>query len=281
MRTMRASRRILMTLPLVLGAVASCVPRSAAQLTVFDPANFQQNLLSAARALEQINNQVRVLQNQVLMIARMDQNLVRLGGTMSPDLQRTLGAIQALLRAGDGIALRLAATQSGYEQLFPRQASAALTHDDALRNAKARWDEQYGAFQRAALLQGQIADGIETDTGLLATAMGRSRDAVGALRSRAGRQRAHRPQRQAGPRPAGPARRAIPRRDDQTGAGPRRRGGRTPALQDLPRHRHRLHGKPMMTSGDPQMPTIPNLRRAAPRFETPRRLLWCIADDDT
>ena len=68
-----------MTLPLVFGAAASCVPRSAAQLTVFDPANFQQNLLSATRALEQITNQVRVLQNQVLMIARMDQNLVRLG----------------------------------------------------------------------------------------------------------------------------------------------------------------------------------------------------------
>jgi P-type conjugative transfer protein TrbJ len=178
---MRASRRILITLPLVLGTVASCVPPSAAQLTVFDPANFQQNLLSAARALEQINNQVRVLQNQVLMIARMDQNLVRLGGTMSPDLQRTLGDIQKLLRAGDGIALRLAATQSGYEQLFPKQPSAALTHDDALRNAKARWDEEYAAFRRAALLQGQIADGIETDTGLLADALARSKDAVGAL----------------------------------------------------------------------------------------------------
>jgi P-type conjugative transfer protein TrbJ len=178
---MRASRRLLITLPLVLGAVASCVPRSAAQLTVFDPANFQQNLLSATRALEQITNQVRVLQNQVLMIARMDQNLVRLGATMSPDLQKSLGDIQALLRAGDGIALRLAATQSGYDQLFPKQAPAALTHDEALRNAKARWNEEYAAFQRAALLQGQIADGIEIDTGLLATALGRSRDAVGAL----------------------------------------------------------------------------------------------------
>jgi P-type conjugative transfer protein TrbJ len=170
-----------MTLPFVLGAAASCVPRSAAQMTVFDPSNFAQNLLAATRALEQINNQVVQLQNQALIIARMDQNLVRLGSTMSPDLQRTLGAIQGLLRAGDGIALRLSATQSGYGELFPKQASAALTHDDALRHAKARWDEQYAAFQRAALLQGQIADGIETDTGLLATAMGRSRDAVGAL----------------------------------------------------------------------------------------------------
>jgi P-type conjugative transfer protein TrbJ len=178
---MTRRRRATIAVSVIAGVVACSTQQSAAQVTVFDPANFQQNLLTAARALEQINNQVRVLQNQFLMIARMDQNLVRLGATMSPNLQRTLGDINTLLRAGDGIALRLAATQSGYEQLFPKQASAALTHDDALRNAKARWDEQYGAFQRAALLQGRIADGIETDTALLATAMGRSRDAVGAL----------------------------------------------------------------------------------------------------
>jgi P-type conjugative transfer protein TrbJ len=148
---------------------------------VFDPSNYQQNLLAAARALEQINNQVRLLQNQALMLLRMDQNLVKLGSTISPDLQRTLAAIQTQLRAGGGIALRLQATQSGYDQLFPRQASATLTHDDALRNAKTRWDEEYAAFRRTALLQAQIADGIDTDTRLLADAMVRSRDAVGAL----------------------------------------------------------------------------------------------------
>jgi P-type conjugative transfer protein TrbJ len=178
---MTPRRHVAIAVSVIAGVVVCSTPQSAAQLTVFDPANFQENRLTAARALEQINNQVRVLQNQVLMIARMDQNLVRLGATMAPDLQKTLGTIQGLLRAGDGIALRLAATQGGYQQLFPKQASAALTHDEAIRNAKARWEEQYAAFQRAALLQGQIADGIETDTGLLATAMGRSRDAVGAL----------------------------------------------------------------------------------------------------
>jgi P-type conjugative transfer protein TrbJ len=167
--------------PVIAGMLAWCPAQPAAQLTVFDPANFQQNLLSAARALEQINNQVLTLQNQALMIARMDLNLKRLGPTLSPDLQRTLSALQAQLTAGEGIALRLSATQGGYEQLFPKQASAALTSDDALRNAKARWDEAYAVFQRTALVQGQVADGIGTDTSLLATALGRSRDAVGAL----------------------------------------------------------------------------------------------------
>ena len=178
---MRPSCRAFITIPVVVGALVTCAPRSAAQLTVFDPSNLQQNLLSATRALEQINNQVRQLQNQALMLLRMDQNLVRLGSTISPDLQRTLTDLQAQLRAGEGIALRLQATQNNYDQLFPRQASTALTHDDALRNAKARWDEEYAAFRRTALLQGQIADGIDTDTRLLVDAMARSRNAAGAL----------------------------------------------------------------------------------------------------
>jgi P-type conjugative transfer protein TrbJ len=167
--------------PVIAGVLAWWPAQPAAQLTVFDPANFQQNLLSAARALEQINNQVLTLQNQALMIARMDLNLKRLGPTLSPDLQRTLSALQARMTAGEGIALRLSTTQSAYEQLFPRQASAALTSDDALRSAKARWDEAYAVFQRAALVQGQVADGIAADTSLLAAAMARSKDAVGAL----------------------------------------------------------------------------------------------------
>jgi P-type conjugative transfer protein TrbJ len=178
---MTPRRHLTIALPVVAAVMAWAAPQSRAQLTVFDPANFQQNLLSAARALEQINNQVRLLQNQALMIARMDQNLVRLGPTMSPDLQRTLAALQGQLRAGEGIVLGLQATQGGYEQLFPKQASAALTHDGALRNAKVRWDEAYATFQRAALMQGEVADGIGTDTGLLADAVGRSRNAVGAL----------------------------------------------------------------------------------------------------
>ena len=170
----------------LLLALACCVHTSSvsparAQLAVFDPANYSQNLLTAARALEQISNQVRQLQNQVLMLQRMDQNLARLGATISPDLQRTLGDIQTQLRAGEGIALRLQSTQSGYETLFPRQASTALSTDDVLRNAQSRWTEQYAAFRRAALLQGQIADGIEGDARLLGDAMARSRNATGAL----------------------------------------------------------------------------------------------------
>jgi P-type conjugative transfer protein TrbJ len=178
---MRPLSKLLVSVPLACSLHATPVSPALAQLTVFDPANYSQNLLTATRALEQITNQVRQLQNQVLMLQRMDQNLVRLGSTISPDLQRTLGDIQTQLRAGEGIALRLQSTQSGYDQLFPRQVSSGLSTDDVLRNAQSRWNEEYAAFRRAALLQGQIADGIDTDTRLLGDAMARSRNAAGAL----------------------------------------------------------------------------------------------------
>jgi P-type conjugative transfer protein TrbJ len=111
----------------------------------------------------------------------MDQNLHQLGSTIAPDLQRTLNDIQTQLRAGEGIALRLAATQNAYEQLFPQRASSALTSADVLANAQNRWDEAYAAHKRAALLQGQIADSVDGDARLLGEAMARSKTAAGAL----------------------------------------------------------------------------------------------------
>ena len=166
----------------IVAMVAITSPTTSAQgLTVFDPFNYQENLLSSARALEQINNQVRQLQGQVQMIQRMDQNLQRIGTSVAPDLQRTLGDIQSKLRDGNGIALRLQDTEAAYAQLFPAALSSTLSSDDVLRNAKSRWDEEHASLQRAALLQGQIVDTVGTDARLLDDAMSRSRSAVGAL----------------------------------------------------------------------------------------------------
>jgi len=176
----RAARGVL-TAFVVGMLLTTALPTGTRALTVFDPLNYQENLLSAARALEQINNQIRLLQGQAQVLLKMDQNLLRLGSTLSPDLLRSLGDIQTRLRAGEGIALQLRATEAAYERLFPKQVSTALSTDDVLRNAKSRWEEQYAALHRSALLQGQIADGIDADTGLLGNAMARSRNAAGAL----------------------------------------------------------------------------------------------------
>ena len=49
----------------LIALTAAQTPRAAvAQSIVFDPSNYAQNVLTAARALQQINNQITSLQNQ-------------------------------------------------------------------------------------------------------------------------------------------------------------------------------------------------------------------------
>ena len=93
------------------------------------PANFQQNLLSAVRSLEQINNQISQLQNEAQTLSRLDQNLQRLGTTLSPDLQRAMTEIEAGLAKGEGLALKLKETEAAYAKLFPQELTAGLSND--------------------------------------------------------------------------------------------------------------------------------------------------------
>src|SRR5262245_55157785 len=173
---MQRGSLLLSVTALLLGG--SALP-AAAQLTVFDPANQQANLLSAAHALQQINNQVRQLQGEAQMLARMQQNLLALKGSISPDLQRTLAAINAHLQQGNAIALSLKATEASYARLFP--SSQSLAGDPSLSAVRQRWAEEAASLERAARLQGEIGDGIVADGGLLRDALERSRTANGAL----------------------------------------------------------------------------------------------------
>src|SRR3546814_1450623 len=51
---------------------ASIVPTTPAQaIPVFDASNYAQNLLTAARTLQQINNQIQSLQNEASMLTNM------------------------------------------------------------------------------------------------------------------------------------------------------------------------------------------------------------------
>ena len=152
-------------------------------VTVFDPWNYQQNLLSAARALESIQNQVRQLQNQAAQLLRMDRNLQALSGSVSPDLQRALSQLRARIAEGDALALKVRETEVAFDQLYPKTFSNALTSDDLVRSARSRWDETHASFKRAALLQGEIAEAAETDARLLDQIAARSSGAVGSLQA--------------------------------------------------------------------------------------------------
>ena len=150
-------------------------------LTVFDPVNYQQNLLSAVRALEGIQNQVRQLQNEAAQLLRMDRNLLSLSGSISPDLQRTLSTLQTRIGEGEALALKVQETEAGYARLYPTSFPDALSSNDVVRTARSRWEEAYGSFKRAAVMQGQVREATEADSLLLDQILARSSAAAGSL----------------------------------------------------------------------------------------------------
>lgn len=169
---------------IALLAAAALIGATPAQaLTVFDPLNYQQNLLSAVRALDQIQNQIRQLENQAAQLLRMDRNLQSLSGSISPDLQATLTQLRNRLAQGDALALNVRETDATYARLYPTTFSEALSSDDLTRAAKSRWDESYAAYRRAALVQGQITDTADSDARLLNQIVNRSQGAAGALQA--------------------------------------------------------------------------------------------------
>src|SRR3546814_80382 len=49
-----------------------------AQITVFDPSNYAQNILTAARTLQSVNQQIQQLQNEAQMLVNQGKNLARI-----------------------------------------------------------------------------------------------------------------------------------------------------------------------------------------------------------
>lgn len=175
----RSQRRLALAGSIV---VAACIAATDARgLTVFDPQNYGQNLLTAARALQSIQNQVSQLQNQAQQLLRMDVNLQPLGGGIGTDLQGTLSQLRARIGEGNALALKVRETDAAFERLYPTAFGASVTNDDLVRAARSRWEEAHGGFRRAAMLQGQVTESIDGDGRLLDRVLLRSQGSVGAL----------------------------------------------------------------------------------------------------
>jgi len=88
-------RTLLATVSLT-AVLATGVP-ARAQMTVFDPSNYSQNVLTAARALQQINNQIQSLQNEAMSLINEARNLASLPYSALEQLQQSIGQTRQLL----------------------------------------------------------------------------------------------------------------------------------------------------------------------------------------
>ncbi|HLG90322.1 MAG TPA: P-type conjugative transfer protein TrbJ [Alphaproteobacteria bacterium] len=179
--TRKAAAALLITMS--LGVAVLPMRPATAQFAVFDAANFSQNILTAARALEQINNQIRSLQNETAMLENMARNLQSLNfsslDTMVSDLQQ----ISTLMNQAQGIAFTVNATQTAFAQSYPQQYAAAVTTDQLVADAHQRWQNSMDAFRQTMVVQAQVAQNVQADTATMSALVSASQDAVGSLQA--------------------------------------------------------------------------------------------------
>ena len=162
-------------------AVAGAIAPAYAQWAVFDASNYAQNLLQAARALQQINNQIQQLQNEAMMLQNMGTNLKSLNTSQLSTMIAALTQISSLMNQAQGIAFNVNATQTAYAQTYPQNYPNGTPNSTLASDAHQRWVDAMGAFQNTLTIQAQVAQNVQADSGTLTSLTNTSQAAVGNL----------------------------------------------------------------------------------------------------
>lgn len=153
-----------------------------AQFTVFDPTNYAQNVLQAARALETINNQIAALQNQAQMLVGQARSLASLPYSSLTALRGQVDRTRELLGQAQGLAYDVAqireAFRTAYGTVDPTLSDAALT-----QRADLRWSTALSGFQDALRVQAGVVGGLGASRDEMSALVERSQGAVGGLQA--------------------------------------------------------------------------------------------------
>jgi len=171
-----------MALPLLLTPVFDGPAQAQFGGIVYDPTNYAQNMLSAARALEQVNNQIQQIQNQATSLMNEARNLTSLPTSTLQSLQSQVDQTRQLLSEAQRIAYNVTDVQQAFDG---RYKGAALSGPRAqmVSNARARWEDSVGAFEDAMRVQAGIVGNLGVTKSSVTTLVNASQSASGALQA--------------------------------------------------------------------------------------------------
>jgi len=153
-----------------------------AQWTVFDPSNYAQNVLTAARTLQQINNQITSLQNEATMLINQAKNLASLPYSSLQQLQQNVQRTQQLLSQAQNIAFDVQNIDQAFQQKYG-SISLSATDTQLVTDARSRWQNTVGSLQDAMRVQAGVVGNIETNRAQMEALVDQSQGATGALQA--------------------------------------------------------------------------------------------------
>lgn len=173
---------------LVVFSMTQAPDSASAQFIVFDPNNYAQNVLTAARELRQINNQIMSLQNQAQMLVNQARNLASLPHSSLQQLVQSIQRTQELLGQAQRIAYDVEQIDRAFSTSYA-PASANIPAEALLANAQARWQNAVAGLQDAMRMQATVVGNLDASRTQMTALVTASQGATGALQaSQAGNQ---------------------------------------------------------------------------------------------
>lgn len=162
--------------------LAIAVPPASAQWIVYDPTNFSQNVLTAARELQQINNQIQMLTNQAQSLVNQARNLANLPMSTLTQLQSSIAQTQSLLSQAQNVAFNVQQIQTAYSSTYGA-APTSGSNASLFALAQTRWQNSVGAFEDSLKVQAGVVGNIGTNNSAMSSLVTASQSATGALQA--------------------------------------------------------------------------------------------------
>ena len=181
---LRRSRAVRLAAALLTApvAVASILATPAHAIIVFDPTNYAQNVLTAARTLQQVNQQITQLQNEATMLINQARNLASLPYSSLQQLQQSVQRTQQLLQQAQGIAYDVQRIDQAFTSTYGN-ASMSASDQALVAGARERWQNTVGGLQDAMRVQAGVVGNIDTNRTQMSELVGQSQGATGALQA--------------------------------------------------------------------------------------------------
>ena len=154
-----------------------------AQWIVFDPTNFGQNILTAARELQQVNNEIQMLENQATSLINQARNLASLPYSSLAQLQQQITQTQQLLAQAQRIAYSVTTIDQAFTQTYPQAYSGSTSSQQLLADAQTRWQNALAGFQDTMRVQAGVVTNLNNTRTQINALVSSSQSATGALQA--------------------------------------------------------------------------------------------------
>ncbi|WP_136616905.1 MULTISPECIES: P-type conjugative transfer protein TrbJ [Mesorhizobium] len=165
---------------ITVAVALSSAPASA--FIVYDPTNYSQNLLQAARALKQIQNQITSLQNEAQMLINQAKNLTSLPTSLLGQIEGNFSEMKSLLGEADKLAYSVQDIESQFTSTYENFGSN-LSSQQLVDGARERWQTSVSAFEHSLKAGAVAVDNIEGTQEQTTVLVDASQSAVGVLQA--------------------------------------------------------------------------------------------------